>query len=142
MNGVCTVVWTLGWVFFFLFCRGQVRQVVLRHIGMSLEWSYGVVPEKNAVQSLRRLLKWYFHGYHLPDGVMSQLMTAATQDALEERLLCIDSTSVVVDRDTVRGLRSVQKERYQKVSLPHGYRELRDDDTLPCTAAEGDASCG
>mmetsp|Transcript_3944 Transcript_3944/g.11807 ORF Transcript_3944/g.11807 Transcript_3944/m.11807 type:complete len:102 (-) Transcript_3944:573-878(-) len=101
-----------------------------------------MTSELSVIRSLRRMLKWYLEGFRLPADSMTSILTADSRQELFGVLSEIDSMRVPARDNTFRRMRTVQKEKKQRVILPAGFRDNRDDDTLPDVEAEGDVSCG
>eukprot|EP00189_Rhodosorus_marinus_P004723 CAMPEP_0113961274 /NCGR_PEP_ID=MMETSP0011_2-20120614/5214_1 /TAXON_ID=101924 /ORGANISM="Rhodosorus marinus" /LENGTH=358 /DNA_ID=CAMNT_0000972889 /DNA_START=174 /DNA_END=1250 /DNA_ORIENTATION=+ /assembly_acc=CAM_ASM_000156 len=120
---------------------GEVREVILRHVQLALEWSSTWTEEKYLIRSLRKVIKWYLTGYIIPSEVMGQLMSADSFTELSAYLHKLDDRQCPPLQGD-RKPRTVKKEFYQKVKIPASYLLTRDDDQLPGKDAEGDASCG
>jgi nifR3 family TIM-barrel protein len=115
---------------------GEVIAVMLEHARLLCDWA----GEVRGILMMRKFATWYTKAF--PHGA-----------ALRERLTRVRSLAEL--EDSVKGLdpslpfppagmraKRGKRSGTQKVSLPPGYAEARDDDTPPCAEAEDAFSGG
>lgn len=109
---------------------GEVRAVMLDHATRLAAWS----GEGPAMRAFRRHATWYTKGFRGSAALRQRLMRVTTLEELTSVLAGLSEhepfppDSMRVPRGKTAGT--------QKVSLPPGYLESRDDDTVPAAAAE------
>jgi len=115
---------------------GAVIDIMLEHARLVCDW-FG---EKRGIMMMRKFMAWYTKSFHGGAALRAQLIRANT---LEELALGVAD----VDREIAfppAGMRVRRGKRSgtQSVSLPPGYLDDRDDDSLPGDDAEALVSGG
>jgi nifR3 family TIM-barrel protein len=115
---------------------GAVVDIMLEHARLLCAW-WG---ERHALRAFRRHATWYTKGFRGSAELRARLMQTSTLDDLEQALSGLDAdepfppSAMRVPRGKHAGT--------QKVSLPAGYLDHRDDATPPDAAAEDGISGG
>jgi nifR3 family TIM-barrel protein len=115
---------------------GQVASVMLEHATRLCDW----VGEVAAMRAFRRHATWYTKGFRGSAQMRQQLMSVTQLPQLASALAQLDTAerfpphSMRVPRGKTAGT--------QVVSLPEGYLDRRDDDSVPDGAAESAISGG
>jgi len=106
-------------------CLGEVVDIMLEHARLVCEW-FG---EQRGIIGMRKFTTWYTKSFHGGAALRSHLTRVKTLAELEAAVAAVDRTLPFppVGMRAKRGKRSGT----QKVHLPHGYLENRDDDTPP-----------
>jgi nifR3 family TIM-barrel protein len=104
---------------------GTIVALMRRHAEMLVEF-FGPV---NAMRQMRKWCAWYTTGFQRSAAARARLMRIGSIDEMMAILAELDPTEPFPLR-TVRHNR-VKDNRVQRVTLPRGFLEARDDDTPP-----------
>ena len=104
---------------------GAIIALMRRHAELLVEF-FG---ELNGMRQMRKWCAWYTAGFQRSAAARAELMGITTVDEMLAILARLDPDEPFPLR-TVRHNR-VKDNRIQRVTLPHGYLEARDDDTPP-----------
>ncbi|MCC7013792.1 MAG: tRNA dihydrouridine synthase DusB [Planctomycetes bacterium] len=107
---------------------GEVRAVMLDHARRLVEF-FG---EPTALQQMRKWTAWYTKGFRNSAALRERLHQVTRLGELEALLAGVDA-SEPFPASALRAHRG-KSGRTQKVSLPQGYLDDRDDATPPCEA--------
>ena len=115
---------------------GQVAEIMLRHARALVEWS----NERSAMLAFRKHAGWYTKGFRNSSSLRVQLMQVDRLDQLEAILAGVDRDEPFPDvaHRAARGKRSGR----QRVVLPPGFLDDREDRTPPDPRAEDPVSGG
>lgn len=115
---------------------GAIVDIMIEHVRLLCDW----IGPSLSVRMFRKHATWYTKGFRGSSRLRQEIMSAASIDALVEILGRLDRaeqfppTAIRVPRGKTAGT--------QRVALPPGYLDQRDDDTPPCAAAEDVTSGG
>ncbi|HEU5074739.1 MAG TPA: tRNA dihydrouridine synthase DusB [Polyangiaceae bacterium] len=115
---------------------GQICNVMIEHAERLAEW----MGEPAAMRAFRKHATWYTKGFRGSAALRQRLMRVTTLSELREELAALPTDepfppeSMRVPRGKTAGT--------QKVSLPPGYLDQLDDDSVPALAAEDLVSGG
>jgi nifR3 family TIM-barrel protein len=104
---------------------GTILALMRRHAEMLVEFFGGV----NGMRQMRKWCAWYTTGFRDSAAARAALMRVETLDAMDAILARLDPSEPFPLR-TVRHNR-VKDNRIQRVTLPRGFLDARDDDTPP-----------
>lgn len=101
---------------------GEIVEIALEHAALLVDF----LGERTALFHMRKWVTWYTKGFPGTAAFRQQLFTARTLDDLERELrrLPADAPFPI----TALRVRRAKGARTQKVALPHGYLEDRDDE--------------
>lgn len=116
---------------------GEVAEVMLDHARRLLAWgARGERPvgELQVMRAFRKHASWYTKGFRASAALRTELMQVESIDALAALLARCDPEEPF----PTAALRAVRGKsgRAQRVALPHGYLDDRDDDRPPGADAE------
>jgi nifR3 family TIM-barrel protein len=115
---------------------GQVTRIMREHAELLAGW----IGEGPALRAFRKHASWYTKGFRKSAALRDRFMRVETMAELEELIAPLDPeepfppSAMRVPRGKSSGT--------QKVSLPHGYLDQRDDATPPGADAEDAMSGG
>jgi len=117
-------------------CFGEIAQIMLRHASLLAEW-FG---EHTGIRSFRKQATWYTKGFPGSPALRGKLIHVNTLAELADALATADPT-MPFPPEAMRMKRGKKAGR-QKVALPEGYLDDREDATPPGPEAEDPASGG
>ena len=106
-------------------CFGRVVEILLDHAARTVEF-FG---ETMGIRQMRKWCSWYTIGFRGSARARAELMQARTLEDLRTALATLDPAEPF-PASALRAHRA-KGGRTQRVSLPEGYLERRDDDTPP-----------
>lgn len=115
---------------------GQVADIMREHAHLLTQW----IDENRGMKLFRKHAGWYTKGFHGSTKLRTKLMTLTSLAALEETLSSIDRSSPF-PANCIRVPRG-KRGGTQRVVLPDGYRDQREDTTPPPPEAEANISGG
>ena len=115
---------------------GEALDVLVEHAELVCDW-FG---EERGMMMMRKFVAWYTKSFPGGAELRQSLTRVATLAELRAGLAHVDR-SIPFPPAGMRAKRG-KRSGTQKVALPHGYLDDRDDDTPPCAAAEDPASGG
>ena len=104
---------------------GEVIDIMVEHARLVCEW-FG---EKRGIIGFRKFTTWYTKSFYGGNALRSQLTKVKTMAELEAIAATVDRT-LPFPPDGMRAKRG-KRSGTQKVHLPHGYLDNREDDTSP-----------
>jgi hypothetical protein len=117
-------------------CLGEVLAIMLEHARLLCGW----VGEERGMRMMRKFATWYTKAFPGGASLRERLTRVTTIEELTRGVADLDR-SLPFPPAGVRAKRG-KRSGTQKVALPHGYLEGRDDDTPPDPAAEDALSGG
>jgi nifR3 family TIM-barrel protein len=115
---------------------GGVMEIMLRHAKLLADWQ----GERWGVRAFRKQATWYTKGFPQSAKLRSELIRINSLDDLAQVLSTADPT-LDFPASALRVPRGKKSGR-QRVALPEGYLDDREDETPPVPAAEDDFSGG
>jgi nifR3 family TIM-barrel protein len=104
---------------------GEVIDTMLEHARRQAGW----LGERVGIRSFRRHASWYTKGFRSSAGLRRELMTVESLEGLHRLLSRLDRMAAY-PQEALRAARC-KDSTTQRVSLPAGYLDNPDDETLP-----------